>query len=61
MFLMHILPRNFEGLLKGTKKSVGDIGEASVGFCGGGIARFSKSMKQTTRTSLNARITPRNP
>jgi hypothetical protein len=36
----YLLPRNFEGLLKGTKKRVGDIGEASVGFCGGGLARF---------------------
>jgi hypothetical protein len=37
-----------EGLMKGTKRSIEDIGPDTVGFCGGGIARFSNSMKQTT-------------
>jgi hypothetical protein len=37
-----ILPRNFEGLMKGTKKSIEDIGGDAARFCGGGLARFSK-------------------
>jgi hypothetical protein len=37
--------------MKGTKKSIEDIGGAFVRFCGGGLARFSKSMKQRMRTS----------
>jgi hypothetical protein len=37
--------------MNGTKKSIEDIGGDAARFCGGGLARFSKSMKQRMRTS----------
>jgi hypothetical protein len=37
-----VLPRNLEGLLKGTKKSVEDIGGASARFCVGFNAVFQE-------------------
>jgi hypothetical protein len=50
-YSMLILPRNFEGLLKGTKKSIENTGPDFARFCGGGLARFSKSMEQRMRAS----------
>jgi hypothetical protein len=40
--LRHIAPK-FEGLLKGTKKSIEDIGGDGVGFTRGVKSRFSRS------------------
>jgi hypothetical protein len=42
--------------MKGTKKSIEDIGPDFVGFCRGGLARFSKSMKQRMRTSHERKV-----